>query len=239
VAPREARAVVGRRRFRLRIEDAGGATVVGEVRNPTPRPLPTPATSDPRPPGFDDAAPPTLYAPLTFLVGTERIDQYEGGLWGGNLMSGERSGTQYSAVAVRRVARDAGGARLVISTTDPSGRTLVVRAVPVGCRGVGIRAGARPARGVALVADSFASGSGEGFFGFGGRHNALDQHGNTFSSWIDEENVDGRSGIGAGGGGRWLYPNGPAAAYYPQPQFLSSPPYRFLLPPPPLARSPP
>jgi alpha-glucosidase len=236
VVTRQAAAVIDRNPFRIRIEDASGRTVLGEVRNRTPAPLPTPATDDPKSPGVDVAAAPTLYAPLSFLAGSETIQQYEGGLWGGNLLSGERSGTQYSALAVRRIGRAGGGARLVVSTDDPSGRTLAVKVAPVGCCAIGVSVRPHPARGVAIVADSFASGPGEGFFGFGGRHNALDQHGNTFSSWVDEENVDGRTGIGEGGGGRWLYPNGPAAAYYPQPEFVSSRGYGFLLDQPGLAR---
>jgi alpha-glucosidase len=216
VTAKAARAVIERRPFNLRIQDGKGHRVLREVDGAGAAPLSTPPTIDPFPPGVDNPSAPTLYAPLSFLVGSESIRQYDGGLWGGNLASGERSGIQYSARAVRRAKRVGRGATLVVSTSDPSGRTLLVRVVPVGCCAIGIFVRARPRGGVALIGDSFASTAAEGFFGFGGRHNALDQHGNTLSSFVQEENVDGLTGLGVGGGGRSLYPNGPAAAYYPQ-----------------------
>ena len=112
----------------------------------------------------------------------------------------------------------------------------MVRVKPVGCCSIGVFAEPHPGSGVAMVGDSFASRGGEGFFGFGGRHNSLDQHGNTLSSFVDEENLDGLTGLGVGGDGRSLYPNGPPAAYYPQPSFISSRRYGFLVDQPQLAR---
>ncbi|HKH40665.1 MAG TPA: TIM-barrel domain-containing protein [Solirubrobacterales bacterium] len=236
VTAKAARAVIERHPFNLRIQDGKGRRVLREVEGAGAAPLPTPPTIDPIPPGMDNPSAPTLYAPLAFLVGSESIRQYDGGLWGGNLMSGERSGVQYSAGAVRRAKRVGKGVRLLLSTSDPSGRVLRVRVTPVGCCAIGVRVIPRPSAGVAMVGDSFASTPSEAFFGFGGRHNALDQHGNTFSSFIAEENLDGLTGIGVGGGGTSLFPNGPAAAYYPQPEFISSRHYGFLLDQPHLAR---
>ena len=235
VSAPEARAVIRQHPFNLRIEDGSGRRVLREVQGGSP-PLQTPPTVDPAAPGFDSPSAPTLYAPLSFLVGSESIVQYDGGFWGGNLNSGTRSGIQFSATAVKRVKREGRGVRLVLSTTDPTGRVLVVRVKPVGCCSIGVFANAHPATGVAMIGDSFASRPGEGFFGFGGRHNALDQHGNTFSSFVSEENVNGLTGVGVGGGGRSLYPNGPAAAYYPQPEFISSHRYGFLVDQPQLLR---
>jgi sulfoquinovosidase len=231
----QARAVIQRHPFGLRFEGSRGHPVLREV-GAGAGPLDTPSTVDPVAPGLDSRNAPTLYAPLSFLVGNETIAQYDGGFWGGNLASGLRSGIQYSASAVRRVKREGRGVRLVLSTNDPSGRTLVLRVKPAGCCSIGVFAAARPETGVAMVGDSFSSAAGEGFFGFGGRHNALDQHGNTFSSFIEEENVDGLTGVGVGGDGRSLYPNGPAAAYYPQPAFISSRHYGFLVDQPQLVR---
>jgi alpha-glucosidase (family GH31 glycosyl hydrolase) len=88
----------------------------------------------------------------------------------------------------------------------------------------------RPARGVVEMGDSFASSRGEGFFGFGGRHNAVNQHGQTFTSFVSEEDLDHYQGH------RGLYPGGATAAYYPQAEFFSSRPYGFLLAQPQLAR---
>jgi alpha-D-xyloside xylohydrolase len=235
VTARAASATIHRAPFDLRIENRAGRAVLREVRG-RPAPLTTGPVADPVPPGFDNPSVPTLYAPLGFLVGSESIEQNDGGLWGGNLRSGERSGTQYSARAVKRAKRSGNGVSLVISTSDPSGRRLLVRVAPVGCCAIGVYATPRPSTGVATIGDSFTSTVGEGFFGFGGRHNALDQHGNTFSSFVDEENVDGLTGLSVGGGGTSLYPNGPAAAYYPQPEFISSRGYGFLLDQPQLAR---
>ena len=233
-APR-ARAVIQTHPFNLRIQDSAGRRVLREARGGAP-PLQTPPTVDPSEPGLDSRTAPTLYAPLSFLVGSESLTQYEGGFWGGNLLSGLRSGVAYSAKAVTHVKREGSGVRLVLSTTDPSGRVLVVRVKRVGCCSIGVSADAHPTAGVAMIGDTFASRSGEAFFGFGGRHNSLNQHGNTFSSWVDEENVNGLTAAGTGGDGKSLYPNGPAAAYYPQPEFVSSDGYGFLVDQPQLVR---
>ncbi len=234
-APR-ARAVVDLHPFGLRIEDAHGRTVLREVANTNQAPLPTPPTTDPVPPGTDNRHTPTLYAPLGFLVGSEVVHQYDGGLWGGNPLAGERAGVQYSAREARAAKRTRKGARLVVSTSDPSGRTLGLAITAVGCCAIQVAATPHPQVGVATIGDSFASDRREGFFGFGGRHDALDQHGNVFSSFVEEENANGLSDWGVGGNGLSLFPNGPTAAYYPQAQFVSSRRYGFLLSQPQLAR---
>ena len=164
VSAPEARAVIRQHPFNLRIEDGSGRRVLREVQGGSP-PLQTPPTVDPAAPGFDSPSAPTLYAPLSFLVGSESIVQYDGGFWGGNLNSGTRSGIQFSATAVKRVKRESHGVRLVLSTTDPTGRVLVVRVKPVGCCSIGVFANAHPATGVAMIGDSFASRPGEGSSG--------------------------------------------------------------------------
>ncbi len=40
------------------------------------------AIEDPLLTGLNDPAAPTLYAPVSFLVGSESLQQYPGGLWG-------------------------------------------------------------------------------------------------------------------------------------------------------------
>jgi alpha-glucosidase (family GH31 glycosyl hydrolase) len=235
VTAEHAKAVVDRRPFRLRIK-GGDGTVLKEVGNTGQQPLRTPPTIDPTPPGFDNQQTPTLYAPLGFLVGNETVEQYDGGLWGGNPISGERSGTQYSARDVQSAGRKGGRARLIVSTSDPSGRTLEVTLKPVGCCAISVTVKPHPDTGIATMGDSFSSGTGEGFFGFGGRHNALDQRGRALSSFVEEENANGLQAWGKGGGGLSLFPNGPAAAYYPQAEFTSSRGYGFLLSQPQLAR---
>lgn len=228
VTTRGATAVVTRDPFRVEVRQADGTAALAEVPNSLPAPQPQLATADPVAPGFDNPNTPTLYAPLSFLVGNETVQQYQGGVWGGNLLSGERSGTAYSARRVLQVQQVGDGVRLVVSTSDPTGRRLVVGVAPVGQAAIRVSAVPDPAAGVAQMGDSFASGDDEGFFGFGGRHNAIDQRGHVFSSFVQEENLDGPQGQPSAGP-LSLFPNGPPAAYYPQAEFLSSRPYGFLL----------
>jgi alpha-glucosidase len=235
VSAPDARAVINRSPFRLVIETAQGRTALAEVANAQPPPHVLPPTVDPVPPGTDAQSSGELYAPLSFLVGTETIDQYQGLVWGGNLMSGQRSGVEYSAREVVRASSTGGGVSLTLSTDDPSGRTLVVEVAPAGNGLIGVNARAEPANGVAMLSDSFTSSPNEAFYGFGGRHNALDQHGRALSSWTSEENLTGPFGDSTGSlgisgiGSTVLFPNGPTAAYYPQAQFISSRGYGFML----------
>jgi sulfoquinovosidase len=82
--------------------------------------------------------------------------------------------------------------------------------------------------------DSFASPSAEAFHGFGGRHNAIDQRGNEFYNYLNQENfssgsADSLTQVSPGFGPEYLFPNGEAAAYYVQSSFVSSIGYGFLL----------
>jgi alpha-glucosidase len=214
---------ITRRPYRLAITRPSGASALSEVANRSAAPLSVGVLEDPFGSGLDRTGGPALYAPLTFLVGSERLTQREGGVWGGDLLHGVRDGVVYSARRVLRARRTAGGVSLLISTDDPSGRRLrvLVRALPRGA--VRVTASPIPARGVVEVGDSFASGPSEGFFGFGGRHNAVDQHGQVLSSWVSEENLDNVAASSD------MYPNGNTAAYDPQPEFFSTRPYGFLL----------
>jgi alpha-glucosidase len=112
-------------------------------------------------------------------------------------------------------------------------RALRVEIAPVSGSSVRVSVVPHPARGVAIDSDSFASTTTEAFYGFGGRHDSLDQRGRSLSSFVEEENLPrgGKAGPAA-----VLYPNGPTAAYYPQAQFVSSRGYGFLLDQPQLTR---
>ncbi|HET9102585.1 MAG TPA: TIM-barrel domain-containing protein [Solirubrobacteraceae bacterium] len=224
------RVTIDRRHYRMTIALPDGRRALSEVADPHVRPLSIGTQEDPFGSGLDRSTGPVLYAPLTFLVGTEKLNQYQGGVWGGDLRHGIRSGVVYSARRVLSVHRTAGGARLTLATDDPTGRRLDVRLRILPGGAVRVTAAPVPARGVAEVSDAFASSAAEGFFGFGGRHNAVDQHGQVLSSWVAEENLDGLNGR------RTMYPNGNTAAYYPQPEFFSTRPYGFLLAQPELAR---
>jgi alpha-glucosidase (family GH31 glycosyl hydrolase) len=231
-----AAAVITRSPFRIRFLNSCGGPVLSEVRNTMPAPKRLPATSDPVDPGFDSPRHPPLYVPLSFTVGTQQLSQYEGLIWGGNVRSGTRSGIRYSARNVINATRLRGGVRLLVATDDPSGRRLIVVVRPIGSDAIRVSARLDRPAGVAMLSDSFASARDEGFFGFGGRHNAIDQHGNLLSSFVEEENVNGSQGFQRGGNGRSMYPNGASAAYYPQAEFFSSRGYGFLVNSPELAR---
>ena len=223
VSVRGARAVITRRPFRLRIEQPDGRPALAEVANQRPAPLRVAPTEDPIAPGLDNPSTTTLYAPLSFLVGTETIEQYPGGLFGGNLQSGTRQGVLYSARNVLGARRAGGGVTLTLSTSDPSGRRLIFTVAPRTGATISVTATPRPATGVVEIGDSFESSAGEGFFGFGGRHNGLNQRGQTLTSWVSEENLHEPKASAQ------LYPNGATAAYYPVPELFSSRSYGFLL----------
>ncbi len=191
-------------------------------------------------PPVKDYGPPlqsTLDGPLEFTVGSELDVAQSSGTFAGDLQSSVRRGIVYSALRVRSARRVGAGVQLVLSTSDPSGRVLVVGITPD--RGGTIRVAARPSPsvGVAGIGDSFRSGQDEQFHGFGGRHLGLSQRGAAFFNWTDEESVNAASfAVPGSASGTLLYPNGPQAAYYPQASFISSRPYGFLLDQPELAR---
>ena len=160
----------------------------------------------------------------------ERVAAQSAGLFEGDLLSVVGTGTVYAARRVLAISRSARGLRLVVSTSDPSGRVLIVRLTRdrAGAIDVGVRPS--PASGVVGMSDSFASGAGEAFHGFGGRHLGLNQRGASFYNWIDEENQDARPySVPGAANGTMLYPNGSQAAYYELSEFISSRPYGFLL----------
>lgn len=244
-----ARAVIARAPFRITFQNADGGSVLAEVASP-PAPLPTlvppapqsvsppalggvtlpslaqiPASPLPAPTTVQDS--PTRYAPLAFLVGVEQPVAQPGGEWGGDLASVERSGVEYSARNVVSATPRGTGVRLAVSTDDPTGRQLIVTVAPDGAGAIRVSAVPSDPTGVAAMADSFSSAPSEAFHGFGGRHNALDQHGQDFYNWIDQEDV-GEGSLGSADS-TYLFPDGPQAAYYAQSSFVSNRGYGFLL----------
>ncbi|MCB0874861.1 MAG: hypothetical protein KDB46_01580 [Solirubrobacterales bacterium] len=219
--------------LQISFEDARGRTVLrgltGRAGASTELPgLPRSQFGAPGP------VPPTLYAPLSLLVGSVGIDQFPTFQWNGNLDSVTEAGTEYGAVAVERARVRGPGVRLIVSTSDPSGRSLIVDVMPGPLAGT-IAVAARPddPSGVAAISDSFRSPAGEAFRGFGGRHDSLDQGGSEFYNWTQQENL---SAPGLGGPAppgvdpdTYLFPNGEHAAYYVQSSFVSPGRYGFLL----------
>ena len=98
--------------------------------------------------------------------------------------------------------------------STPNGEAVRLSAAPSG-----------PSQ-VAAMSDSFESAAGEEFHGFGGRHNSLDQHGQEFFNWVDQENVTETPEQPEN---TFLYPDGPQASYFPQSLFVSNDGYGFLL----------
>lgn len=224
-------AVIERAPFRITFYDAQGNPVLGEVENAIPS---LDVTIDPEPGGFDNLQEGGGYSPLSFEVGGEKNLQHPGGLWTGNMLIGARAGIVHAAVAVTDAKCDAGGAVLKVQTTDPT-RNLRVEVRPD--RGSGIRVSARPDHplGVSSMSESFGSAPAEAFHGFGGRHNAINQRGNDFYNWIEEEAFGGgplepvTEEVPGSGGDRYLFPGGPTQAYYVQNIMYSSLGYGFLL----------
>jgi alpha-glucosidase (family GH31 glycosyl hydrolase) len=227
------RAVIDRSPLRIRFQDAAGRTVLSQLPGDG-------SASAIRPPvtrnqfGAPGPAPPTLYAPFGFTVGSRRVEDFPTYIWQGNLQSVTVGGSVYGANEVVSAARRGEGVELVLSTSDPTGRRLIVTVEPY--RGGTLRVSARPEdpSGVATMLDSFASPAGEAFHGFGGRHNAIDQRGNEFYNYLAQENfssgsADGFTAVTPGLGSEFLFPNGEAAAYYVQSSFVSSAGYGFLL----------
>ncbi|HEU4362055.1 MAG TPA: TIM-barrel domain-containing protein [Mycobacterium sp.] len=175
------------------------------------------------------------YAPFTFTVGRATTKAFTSTFWQGDTTFAANGGVQYAATGVQSVQQAPNGLQLTLTTDDPSGRTLAVTLSTDSGR-LSVAVMPSSTTGIVAMADSFMSSSQEHFAGFGGVHSGLDQHGARFPNWVQEENF----GTGplqpitdllfAGSGGKhYMFPNGPQAAYYVQPQFVSSAGYGFLL----------
>jgi alpha-D-xyloside xylohydrolase len=218
--PDGARAVIDRRPLRIAFEDAAGNAVLRQWRNDRLPAAPWAPTVQPEPTGALPVPKFGFYAPFTFEVGGSASAQWPHALWAGNMLLGAKGGVQGSAHDVTAAVADGDGVRLTVSTSDPT-RTMTVRVHPDAGPALRVRAALSHPHGVTSFTDSFESAGGEAFRGFGGRHNALDQRGNDFYAWTEQENV--------GWGDTQQFPNGPTAAYYVQNQFVSSRGYGFLL----------
>ncbi|MFL5845169.1 MAG: hypothetical protein ACJ762_10785, partial [Solirubrobacteraceae bacterium] len=234
VATKAGSATVTRNPFGIAFADRRGRTLLAETPAAGQGVLPVVPVPDPIPLGQDTQKRPTLYAPLQFVVGASRDVQHPAEQWEGNELSGTEAGVMFSAVAVTDAKPADGGVKLTVSTTDPSGRHLIVTIAPSG-NGFRVNARPDPPDGVATMGDSFRAATGEAFHGFGGRHNSLDQSGQDFYNWIEQENLGAGEADPAiapsptSGGEGYLFPDGATAAYWVQSQFVSSNGYGFLL----------
>ena len=209
--------------FQLSFYDTSGNNILAEVANSGQPPVTQTATVV----TGATATTSTLYAPISFLVGSVKDSQWPGFIWEGNQLSSSASGTLYSAQEVIAASSSSGALDLTLSTNDPSGRVIHLHLAAGAAGTIRVQATPDPADGVAMMADSFASTVAEAFHGFGGRHNALDQHGEDFYNWIEEENL----GLGPlePSSSTWMFPNGATAAYHVHGTFVSSQGYGFLL----------
>ena len=210
--------------FRLEFEDESGAVVLSQVDVAESIPLPT--MLDPEPWGADKEPETTLYAPFVFTVGETWRRQLTA-FFSGNLHSVGLFGALHGATRLISIDRTPEGADLEVATTSPEHR-LVVELRTDGPSAIRVRARVDPPAGVVTLGDSFRSDGNEGFHGFGGRHNAVNQRGVSLYSFAEQENLHPgifefvfRNGPGAGED-QYLLPNGPTAAYYPQNLFYSS-----------------
>jgi sulfoquinovosidase len=137
----------------------------------------------------------------------------------------------WHATRVLSARRSGAVLRLVLATNDPRGRRLEVSLAPAGAGVIAVQARVLGnAAGVTQMSDSFASGTGEHFSGFGGRENRVDQAGQTVENWSEE--------------GAWIPTDRPVipsfiepwtdsnradGAYFPMPWLVSSRGYGFLL----------
>lgn len=252
------RAVIQRAPFRL-VFRCGRRTSLRELRvRASTTPAPLPSTDDPEPFALERHSDNSVYAPLVYEVGAEQHEQWQNGLWTGNTLFDQRSGTVYAATRVISVRRLRAGVRLVLATTEAR-RRLIAQIETDRARGLRVRVRPSSPVGVISMGDSFAAVPGEAFHGFGGTHGTTDKRAEKLYSDVVQENLGGAEtllpGFGLfpqlvttgtshsiaelggvptpselpGGFERYMFPNGMNAAYYPQAEFVSSRGYGFLL----------
>jgi alpha-D-xyloside xylohydrolase len=119
----------------------------------------------------------------------------------------------------------------VARTNDPRGRRLEVSIAAAAPGIVAVHARVLGgAAGVTQMSDSFASGPGEHFSGFGGRENRVDQAGQTVENWTAEGTwIPSDRPIIPAFIEPWTDSNRADGAYFPMPWMVSSRGYGFLL----------
>jgi len=114
-----ARALITRAPFQIEILNSQGDRVLREA-SPVSGPVPvSPAAQLEF--GHIGPPPPTLYAPLSFLVGKQQVTQTPSGQWEGTLNSVAQTGIYYSAQSVLHVRRQGAGAVLSCPRTIQPG----------------------------------------------------------------------------------------------------------------------
>ncbi|WP_343602243.1 TIM-barrel domain-containing protein [Mycobacterium sp.] len=221
--------------FSMQVLNASGQTVLAQVPYSGAPQLATDVPALPLGVNPSGVPFPHRYAPFTFTVGRTSTNAFPATFWEGNLFFAANGGVQYAANGVISSSQVPDGLALTLSTDDPSGRTLALTLTThAGLLDVAVVPSS--STGIVAMGDSFLSTRSERFAGFGGMHSGLDQHGARFPNWVQEENFS--TGplqpvtsllFFQSGGRRYMFPNGPHAEYYVQPQFVSTAGYGFLL----------
>ena len=252
------RAVIERAPFRIAFQDRSGRTLLREVTNRSPAGRPLPLTRDPEPFALEREPDHASYSPLGLEIGRERRAQWNAGFWGGAMLFSRRYGSAHFARRVVSARRAGGGVRLLVSTSaarrlvvlvqPDRGGAVRVRVRPMRRTGVISMAdsfAAAPREGFYGFGGRHGTVNkhGEKLYGwteqegFGGEPTlrgglpllpGLIEDGSDYTQEQLGPPVDVPDGI-PGGYERYLAPNGPNGAYYPQAQFVSSRGYGFLL----------
>jgi len=189
------RAVIETAPFALRIEDGRGRVILALAST-------TSQIGD------------VLYAPLAFTLGDEPELRYP-------VLPGQPDTNptnppppqRFSVGEVLEAGSVGRGARVVLASDDPSGRTVTLTVGADDGGTLALEATVSSPDGVAATAATFASGGDEAFHGFGGRRESTDLAGRSFLSWVLD----------------YRFPNPGTAYYYVQPLFVSSRGYGLLL----------
>lgn len=215
------------------VQTAAGDTVLQSTQQ-SALPFTLRAALPRAPGGIDNPDLPPLYAPITFLVGTATQLQFPISFWTGNMLAAAEMGVEYRLEDVMSVETIDNGVRLMVSSSDPSGRSAAVTVTghTAGTFRVSVRL-APAGHEVVLTSASFASTPEERFHGFGGRRNALDQRGQDFINWAEGFSQTPEQAAGPAlpplFEPNFQFPTGPQGAYYVQSQFISSNNYGLWL----------
>jgi alpha-D-xyloside xylohydrolase len=234
VGTERARAVLERSPVRLTVQDeTGRAVLVQSERRQVPRSF---TSYDEEPFGAERLKDAAGYAPFVYEVGSARRQLWTTSHLTGNILWSFRRGRYHAAQAVEQAVQEGDGVRATLSTTEP-GRKLVVRIGPdpLAPTGVRVRVTPTPGDGVIAMGDAFRSGTDERFYGFGARHNSMNQRGEALSTWINDQPTG--TGVFKGTwkqlapaqGEKYLTASGQHGTHYPQSLFVSSRPYGFFL----------
>lgn len=218
--------------LRIRFFDASGQLVLEQVSTQG-SPL-DPALKIKEPLGSQYVPQRLSNAPFGYVVGVEVSPQLRATPWVGNFITQALIGFSFHGTEVTQAKATATGVELEIATNDPIGRVIQASIQPSDQGSFEVKMKVSPSMGVAAVADNFVLKDDEAFFGFGGRHNAVNQRGQNLTNFIQAQNIGAGplapvANTASGQGESYMFPSGPDAAYYISTAFASTGGYGFLL----------